>query len=171
MLPIRRLLPLALACALAAAAPASARTDAPNPVAFAPEAVFPLVSAHDFGTAANGFGGGRGHDGHDVFADCGEPVLAALGGTVSRAAYEGAAGNYAVITSDDGRSQVYMHLQRPARVAEGDTVEAGEPIGRVGTTGRADGCHLHFELWTAPGWYAGGRAVDPVGALRRWADG
>jgi murein DD-endopeptidase MepM/ murein hydrolase activator NlpD len=38
----------------------------------------------------------------------------------------------------------------------------------VGETGRASGCHLHFELWTAPGWYKGGRAVDPLPTLRRW---
>ena len=162
---------LALCAAIAAgAAPAEALIDAPleRPDLVAPEAVFPVRAAHDFGTASNGFGGGRGHDGHDVFADCGAPVVAALPGEVTRAEYEGAAGNYAVVTSEDGRSQVYMHLQRAARVAEGDDVDAGDPIGRVGDTGRASGCHLHFELWTAPGWYAGGRAVDPLETLMRW---
>jgi murein DD-endopeptidase MepM/ murein hydrolase activator NlpD len=44
----------------------------------------------------------------------------------------------------------------------------GRRIASVGRTGRADGCHLHFELWTAPGWYRGGRAYDPLGKLRQW---
>jgi murein DD-endopeptidase MepM/ murein hydrolase activator NlpD len=41
----------------------------------------------------------------------------------------------------------------------------------VGQTGRASTCHLHFELWTAPGWYEGGEAVDPEQLLRRLASG
>jgi murein DD-endopeptidase MepM/ murein hydrolase activator NlpD len=165
-----RILTLAIACALLGAPAARGYVDASLERSFSGDGpVFPLLGAYDFGTAANGFGGGRGHDGHDVFADCGEPVVAAFSGTVLRATYEGAAGHYIVVTSDDGRSQVYMHLQHPARFTEGEEVRAGQRIGRVGTTGRADGCHLHFELWTAPGWYAGGRAVDPIGSLRRWA--
>jgi murein DD-endopeptidase MepM/ murein hydrolase activator NlpD len=38
----------------------------------------------------------------------------------------------------------------------------------VGDTGRASGCHLHFEEWTAPGWYAGGKPFDPLPDLRAW---
>jgi murein DD-endopeptidase MepM/ murein hydrolase activator NlpD len=41
-------------------------------------------------------------------------------------------------------------------------------IGYVGDTGDASECHLHFELWDAPGWYEGGRPVDPLALLKRW---
>jgi len=44
----------------------------------------------------------------------------------------------------------------------------GQAIGNVGDTGDAHGCHLHFELWSAPGWYTGGAAVDPLAFLKAW---
>ena len=45
----------------------------------------------------------------------------------------------------------YMHLQAPRAVRKGAAVAAGQPIGAVGQTGNARGCHLHFEIWSAPG--------------------
>ena len=60
-----------------------------------------------------------------------------------------------------------MHLLHEPRLAEGDRVETGQRIASVGRTGRADGCHLHFELWTEPGWYRGGEAYDPLRKLRQ----
>ena len=136
----------------------------------APAFVFPLAAPARIGTGAEQrFGGARGHLGQDVFASCGSPVLAARAGTVERNAFQGGAGNYLVVDSPDGTSNVYMHLARPARPAEGDVVTAGERVGAVGDTGDAFGCHLHFEQWTAPGWYAGGHAVDPYRELVRAA--
>jgi len=44
----------------------------------------------------------------------------------------------------------------------------GQPIGFVGRTGDATACHLHFEMWPAPGWYTGGSAVDPLPSLKSW---
>jgi murein DD-endopeptidase MepM/ murein hydrolase activator NlpD len=129
---------------------------------------FPVVGPHDYGTAENRFGGVRDHGGQDVLAPCGEPVVAVLGGKVTDVKYEGAAGNYAVVRAADGTSQVYMHLRDAASVRPGERIASGKRIGRVGQTGDASTCHLHFELWTAPGWYAGGRAIDPLPALRRW---
>jgi len=132
--------------------------------------VFPIRGEHDLGrTATNGFGGGRGHNGQDMFAACGTPVVAARAGKVREVAYNGAAGNHLVITSSvTGFDYVYMHLKNRPRLREGDRVETEQRIGSVGQTGNAWGCHLHFELWRAPGWFAGGQVIDPYGHLRAW---
>jgi murein DD-endopeptidase MepM/ murein hydrolase activator NlpD len=61
-----------------------------------------------------------------------------------------------------------MHLREPAPVARGARVLTGQAIGRVGDTGDANGCHLHFELWSGPGWYTGGAPVDPLPFLKTW---
>ena len=132
---------------------------------------FPVAGKHDFGTSDNGFGGGRGHQGQDLLAACGTPVVAAKPGEVTVTRWHAAAGNFAVVEAHNGTNHVYMHLRGPARVAAGDRVEAGDRIGVVGQTGRASTCHLHFELWTAPGWYEGGEPVDPEPLLRRLATG
>ena len=82
----------------------------------------------------------------------------------------GGAGHYLVI---DGRGTrldyVYMHLKGRAPVREGERVKTGERIGRVGRSGNASGCHLHFELWSAPGWFDGGHHLRSVTRkLRKW---
>ena len=67
-----------------------------------------------------------------------------------------------------GIDYAYMHLREPALVDKGDKVSTGQLIGYVGDTGRAFGCHLHFEEWTAPGWYEGGSPFDPLPDLKAW---
>jgi murein DD-endopeptidase MepM/ murein hydrolase activator NlpD len=128
---------------------------------------FPVRGRHRYG---DGFGAGRGHDGQDVFADCGTPMVAARAGRVQDRGSHSSAGNYVVI---DGRrtrrDYVYMHLRRRATVGQGDRVRTGQRIGAVGASGNASGCHLHFEIWSAPGWYEGGRATRSVTrALKSW---
>ena len=145
------------------------RSAAPSPHPRSVESAFPARGRHDFGTAVNGFGGGRGHDGQDIFADCGTPVVAARAGSVVEADTGGAEGHYVVIKAADGRQQAYLHLLHPRSARRGERVGAGERIGSVGQTGNAEGCHLHFELWTAPGRFTGGRAVNPRPALERWS--
>ena len=66
------------------------------------------------------------------------------------------------------RDYVYMHMRRAPLVSTGQRVFTGQSIGEVGETGRARGCHLHFELWDGPGWYQGGRPVDPLPEVRQW---
>jgi murein DD-endopeptidase MepM/ murein hydrolase activator NlpD len=155
---------LVILFAVLATAPASAveATEDGRPPAPPVEAAFPVLGPASYGEFGASFGGGRGHMGHDVLAECGTPVVAARTGTVVENKYEGAAGNYVVLETLTGRSNVYMHLEQPSKRAIGDLVHAGEWLGRVGQTGVASACHLHFELWTAPGWYAGGEAVDPL---------
>ncbi len=133
---------------------------------------FPLLGAHDYGGAAGRFGAGRDghtHEGQDVMADCGVPVVAARGGRVRYSGYQSLAGNYVVI---DGKGTpydtAYMHLAEPSPLQTGDPVLTGQPIGIVGETGDATACHLHFELWTGPGWYVGGSPIDPLPFLKKW---
>lgn len=130
------------------------------------ERAFPIVGRHDYGTEINRFGGGRDHQGQDVFAACGTKLVAAEPGRVLMSTFQARAGNYLVLQHADGRATAYMHMRSAPLVEKGDRVEAGDPIGEVGDTGRASGCHLHFELWTAPGWYRGGRPIDPLPFLR-----
>jgi murein DD-endopeptidase MepM/ murein hydrolase activator NlpD len=127
---------------------------------------FPLHARHDYG---DGFGAGRGHEGQDVFARCGASMYAARGGTVQANDYHSAAGNYVVIDGrGTGRDFMYAHLREPSPLSVGDRVYTGQAIGKVGDTGNAAGCHLHFEMWSAPGWYEGGQAIDPTRHLKRW---
>jgi murein DD-endopeptidase MepM/ murein hydrolase activator NlpD len=135
-------------------------------------AVFPVRGPHDFGQGGAAFGAGRAghiHQGQDVMAACGTPLVAARGGTVLMRTYHALAGNYIVIQDPvTGQSNMYAHLREPAIVKRGQRVETGQPIGVVGDTGDASACHLHFELWTSPGWYRGGEPIDPLPTLKRW---
>jgi murein DD-endopeptidase MepM/ murein hydrolase activator NlpD len=134
--------------------------------------IFPVRGRHDYGGAGAQFGAGRAghsHQGHDVFASCGTRMVAARGGRVKFKQYHSAAGHYLVI---DGTGTdvdyAYMHLDQPSPFSAGDRVYTGQTIGAVGDSGNARGCHLHFELWGAPGWYDGGRPFDPLPSLQAW---
>ena len=133
---------------------------------------FPVRGRHDYGGSGAQFGSGRGgrsHQGHDVFAKCGTPMVAARGGRVQYSGYHGAAGNYIVIDGGaTGVDYAYMHLASPSAFRAGDRVYTGQRIGEVGDSGNASGCHLHYEMWGAPGWYQGGSAFDPLPSLRAW---
>jgi murein DD-endopeptidase MepM/ murein hydrolase activator NlpD len=127
---------------------------------------FPIRGKHTYG---DGLGAGRDHQGQDLLAKCGKRVVAAQPGRVQLRDYHGAAGNYVVV---DGKGQledtVYMHLRDRAKVGKGERVNAGQTIGRVGDTGNTTTCHLHFEMWSGPGYYEGGSPIDPEPHLRRW---
>ena len=131
---------------------------------------FPLPSRHQYG---DGVGAGRGHQGQDVFADCGKRVLAARGGRVQDRARHYAAGNYLVV---DGRSTGSTTSHAPApqrhRATRVSVCREGSGSARSGQSGNAVGCHLHFEMWSRPGYYEGGHAMRSVTKhLRRWDRG
>ena len=134
--------------------------------------VFPIRGPHQYGMGAGRFGAGRAghtHQGQDVFAKCGTPLVAARGGRVRWKAWHSAAGNYVVIDgAGTGVDTVYMHLKHPSMLSKGQKVYTGQLLGYVGDTGDAVGCHLHFEMWSSPGWYEGGAPFDPLGYLKAW---
>ena len=79
---------------------------------------------------------------------CGEPILAAAGGTVLKAGWNRVAGNYIKILHPNGVVTMYGHLQT-IFVSPGEQVSQGQIIGTMGATGRATGCHLHFDVFGA----------------------
>jgi len=134
--------------------------------------MFPILGRHSYGGAEGRFGArraGHSHQGQDVMAKCGTPLVAARGGVVKFKQYHAAAGNYVVIdAAGTDVDYVYMHMAEPTPFRPGDRVYTGQRIGAVGATGDAVGCHLHFELWTGPGWYDGGKPFDPLPSLKAW---
>lgn len=113
-----------------------------------------FVISYPFGEYVSGDGRVMNHDGIDLVADKGTPVLAAADGSVRESGYEPRHGNYVIIDHEGGYSTVYGCLQEILTEA-GAEVKAGDQIGTVGSTGLSTGPHLHFEL------RSDGEAVDP----------
>ncbi|MCI5584276.1 MAG: peptidoglycan DD-metalloendopeptidase family protein [Lachnospiraceae bacterium] len=83
------------------------------------------------------------HNGIDMAAPGGSPILAAYGGVVVAADYNSTMGNYIMINHGGGLYTIYMHASA-LYVSTGQTVSMGDKIAAVGTTGRSTGNHLHF---------------------------
>lgn len=83
------------------------------------------------------------HNGLDLAAPGGSPILAAYNGTVVAAAYSSTMGNYIMIDHGDNLYTIYMHASA-LYVSQGTEVVKGQKIAAVGTTGRSTGNHLHF---------------------------
>jgi murein DD-endopeptidase MepM/ murein hydrolase activator NlpD len=100
-----------------------------------------------FGGRLDPFSGGASfHPGLDITAPYGERVVAAGSGVVVSAGNKGDGyGNKVVISHGDTISTLYGHLSA-ILVKKGEEVKEGDPIGRVGSTGRSTGDHLHFEI-------------------------
>ncbi len=132
--------------------------------------VLPLIGKPDFGTAENAFGAARSghtHEGQDILAPAGTPLVAATDGVIAETGSDGSQGNYLYLYDRRrDRTYVYMHLIAPAIVGAGDEVKAGERLGAVGCTGSCWGDHLHFEVRDGRG--IGGAAHDPLPMLKRW---
>ncbi|MFC5588707.1 murein hydrolase activator EnvC family protein [Sporosarcina soli] len=139
--------------------------------------VAPVISSGTWTTPASGrytsafgwrthpiYGTKRQHRGADIANSTGTPVYAAGDGVVSHAGPMGTYGNVIMIThSVDGQiyTTVYAHLSS-IKVSSGSSVEKGQHIGAIGTTGASTGPHLHFEFhignWSA----SGPSAVNPL---------
>ncbi len=101
------------------------------------------------------------HNGVDMAAPGGSPILAAYDGKVVAAAYSSTMGNYIMIDHGDGLYTIYMHASA-LYVSKGAEVNKGDKIAAVGTTGRSTGNHLHFSVrlngsYVSPWNYLGGR--------------
>ncbi len=83
------------------------------------------------------------HNGVDMAAPGGSPILAAYDGEVIAAGYNSSMGNYIMINHGGGLITIYMHASA-LYVSQGTMVARGEKIAAVGTTGRSTGNHLHF---------------------------
>ena len=90
-------------------------------------------------------GKNRMHKGLDFAGPSGTPVMAAAAGRVIYAARKGSYGNLIELDHGNGVTTRYAHL-RDINVSKGDTVEMGEMIGTVGSTGASTGPHLHWEV-------------------------
>lgn len=85
------------------------------------------------------------HNGVDMAAPGGSPILAAYDGNVVAADYSGSMGNYIMIDHGDGLYTIYMHASA-LYVSKGTFVTKGQSIAAVGSTGRSTGNHLHFSV-------------------------
>lgn len=98
---------------------------------------------NEFGWA--GAWDGEFHNGIDLGAAEGTPILAAAPGTVEYVGDYGSGGNAVIVSHGGGVRTIYMHMSRQAATA-GQQVSAGDVIGYVGTTGYSTGPHLHFQV-------------------------
>lgn len=85
------------------------------------------------------------HNGVDIAIPIGTSLYAAVEGTVTTARYSDTAGNYIVITTEEGWCVKYMHMDSLA-VSAGDVIKKGDFVGYSGNTGRSTGPHLHLEV-------------------------
>ncbi len=132
---------------------------------------FPVSGPHTYGDPFGAPRKGYTHQGQDVLAAEGVPVVAPVAGAISFTDYQAnAAGYYIVEKGSDGYDYFFAHCQKGSTaVAPGQAVVAGQQLCNVGMTGDASGPHLHFEVWEG-GWRvdAGSHPIDPLPLLKSW---
>lgn len=115
----------------------------------------PGYISSSYGGRNDPFGRGRAHHlGIDIDANTGDPITAAAEGVVSFSGVRSGYGNVVEIDHGNGYKTLYAHNSANL-VRAGDVVRAGQLIGKVGSTGRSTGSHLHFEVML------NGRQVNP----------
>jgi murein DD-endopeptidase MepM/ murein hydrolase activator NlpD len=103
------------------------------------------------------------HLGVDFGGDKNDPIFATATGRISQTGYDRAMGNFIIIRHGNGIETVYMHLTK-SLVKRGQSVEKGEKIGTLGSTGRSTGPHLHYEV------HKNGTPVNPKPYLQSRKD-
>ncbi len=103
----------------------------------------------------------RRHEGIDIFARKGTPVVAATEGIVISCGENRLGGNVAWVLGPAGHRHYYAHLDQPAQVRKGERIQAGTVLGYVGNTGNARTTppHLHYGVYAATG------AINPYPLL------
>ena len=151
-------------------APGSTTTTTPTTTtAPAGSMVFPVGGSHIMGQGFGAPRSGHTHQGQDIMAACGTPLVAVSRAKVKWVSFQRLAGNYVVIRNKKlHQDYMYAHLATRASVTKGQVVMPGQQIGIVGETGDATACHLHFELWLGK-WYRGGHPVNPLPYLQSFA--
>jgi murein DD-endopeptidase MepM/ murein hydrolase activator NlpD len=150
-------------------APGGTATPPPTTTAPAGSMVFPVGGSHTMGQGFGAPRSGHTHEGQDIMAPCGTPLVAVSRAKVKWVSFQRLAGNYVVIRNKKlHQDYMYAHLATRASVAKGQVVQPGQQIGIVGQTGDATACHLHFELWLGK-WYRGGHPVNPLPYLQTYA--
>jgi murein DD-endopeptidase MepM/ murein hydrolase activator NlpD len=137
-----------------------------NPFVFPMSAAYPHTYGDGFGVAR----AGHTHQGQDIMAACGVPLVSVTYGRAIVRRSHASAGNYLVIRSKKARQDyVYAHMSTRALVGKKRKLKPGTPVGYIGATGNASTCHLHFEIWKFPGWYKrGGKPINPLAQLQAW---
>jgi len=97
----------------------------------------------------------RFHRGVDFIGRTGDPIKAAMKGTVLHIDNNPNLGNFIILKHDGGYQTLYAHLSAYS-VKTGDTVAQGQEIGKIGATGYTTGPHLHFEV------FRNGNRTDPL---------
>lgn len=104
------------------------------------------------------------HNGVDISAPIGTPVVSMKPGVVSKSYYSESYGNVIFILHNNGFESVYAHMSK-RMMEKGEKVNRGQVIGEVGNTGRSTGSHLHFEVHKGRWNIEKSNAINPVALL------
>lgn len=117
-----------------------------------------IISSH------YGWRWGALHRGLDICGTgYGSPIYAAQAGIVTEVNYHYLSGNYVVINHQNGYYSRYAHMATLSRyVKVGDYVSMGQTIGDMGSSGRSNGTHLHFEVWRGKPYGGGSECMNPM---------
>lgn len=107
------------------------------------------------------YSGNAEHKGVDIAGSIGQPVYASADGIVEFVGEKGGYGNAIMISHGNGYQTLYGHLSK-ASVKTGQAMEKGDTIGKIGSTGKSTGPHLHFEIIET------GTEINPISFLKKY---